>query len=486
MMKYKQYNKYKDCNLIWLNDIPEHWKILSFRNILVERNEKNSPIKSTERLSLSIGKGVTLYSEKTTNLDRFKDDFTKYKLAHEGDLVLNSMNMIVGAVGVSKYFGCVSPVYYTFSSDPNNSNSTKFYEYLFRSKIVQGVLFSMGKGLIAKDRGDGKYNTLRLKVSRNDLRSLKLPNPSHSEQIKISTFLDYKLAKISRFIQKKNQLIKLLNEQKAAIINEAVTKGLDPNAKMKDSGIEWLGEIPEHWKTRKLKYVATIYPSNVDKHSKEGEQVVRLCNYTDVYKNDFITNDMPLMEATASDEQIEKFTLLPNDVIITKDSETADDIAVPALIKENLENVVCGYHLSVMRPNDKILGEFLFRVLQSKTINIQFEINANGVTRVGLGTYSQKNSKIPLPPTKEQEDIIGFISIETQTISTTISKIEKELALTEEYKTALIAEAVTGKIDVRDFKIPESTEEESYEDLEEELSLAAEYEVDYPTEEIEE
>jgi type I restriction enzyme S subunit len=485
MKKYRQYSNYKDCDLIWLNKIPEHWKILSFRNILVERNEKNSPIKCKERLSLSMNKGVTLYADKTTNLDRFKDDFTKYKLAHEGDLVLNSMNMIVGAVGVSNYFGCVSPIYYTFASDPHNCNSTKYYEYLFRSKIVQGVLFSLGRGLIAKDRGDGKYNTLRLKVSRSDLRSLKLPNPNYLEQSQIVSFLSYKLAKIDRFIRKKKQLIKLLNQQKTAIINQAVTKGINPNANMKPSGIDWLGDMPEHWEVRKLKYVAEIFPSNVDKHSKEGEKTVRLCNYTDVYKNDYITNDMNLMVATASDEQVERFTLLLNDVIMTKDSETANDIAIPAFVKENLENVVCGYHLSVMRPNEKTLGEFLFRILQSKSINIQFEVNANGVTRVGLGTYSQKNPKVPIPPIAEQQEIIDFILNETQTITATISTIEKEIALVEEYKTSLIAEAVTGKIDVRDFEIPETLEEESYEELEEELSIAAESETEYETEEIE-
>lgn len=483
MKNYKRYEKYKDCDLIWLNKVPEHWEILSFRNILIERNEKNSPIKSKERLSLSIKSGVTLYADKTTNLDRFKDDFSKYKLAHEGDLVMNSMNMIVGAVGVSNYFGCVSPIYYTFASQRSNSNSTKFYEYLFRSKVVQGVLFSLGRGLIAKDRGDGKYNTLRLKVSRSDLRSLKLPNPNFTEQTQIASFLNYKTRKINRFIFKKQQLIKLLNEQKAAIINQAVTKGLNTNVKLKSSGIKWLGDIPEHWEVKKLKYVAEIYPSNIDKHSKEGEKTVRLCNYTDVYKHDYIRDDMNFMVATASDEQVERFTLQINDVIITKDSETANDIAVPAVVKENLENVVCGYHLSVMRPNKFILGEFLFRVLQSKTINIQFEVNANGVTRVGLGTYSQKNPKIPIPPVAEQQEIIDFILNETQKITTTISTIEKEIALVEEYKTALIAEAVTGKIDIRGFEVPEMVEEENYEEIEEEVNIAAEGTADYEIEE---
>jgi len=482
MKKYKTYKKYKDSNISWLREIPEHWEIVSFKNILVERTEKNYPIKSTDILSLSIDKGVTQYADKTTNLDRFKDDFTQYKLAYKGDLVFNSMNMIVGAVGVSNYFGCVSPVYYTYYGDGENTNHTKFYEYLFRCRILQGVLYSLGKGLIAIDRGDGKYNTLRLKISRNDLKSLILPLPKKEEQTAIARFLDYKLAKINRFIHKKKQLIKLLNEQKAAIINQTVTKGLDPNAKMKDSGIKWLGDIPEHWEVRKLKYVAEIYPSNVDKHSKEGEKTVRLCNYTDVYKNDYITNNMNLMFATASDEQITRFTLLPNDVIITKDSETANDIAVPAVVKENLDNVVCGYHLSLMRPNRKILGEFLFRILQSKVINIQFEVNANGVTRVGLGTYSQKKPKIPLPPISEQEEIINFILKETQIITTTISKIEKEIALVEEYKTALIAEAVTGKIDIQAYPIPQ-TEEENNEQIEEELDELFEEDSEYQIEE---
>lgn len=474
MKNLKPHIKYKNSGSTWLGDIPEHWEVLSFKNILTERNEKNNPIKTKEILSLSIDKGVTLYAEKTTNLDRFKDDFTQYKLAHKNDLVFNSMNMIVGAVGVSKYFGCVSPVYYTYYGGSDDLKTTKFYEYLFRNKIVQSFLFSLGRGLMAIDRGDGKYNTLRLKVSRDDLRSLKLPFPNLIEQTAIANFLDYKTAKIDRFIRKKKQLIKLLNEQKAGIINQAVTKGLDANVKMKPSSIEWLGDIPEHWEVRKLKYVANCFPSNIDKHSKEDEKQVRLCNYTDVYKNDFITNDMNLMLATATENQIEKFSLQIGDVIITKDSETANDIAVPAVVKEELENVVCGYHLSVLRPYSKLIGEYLFRVLQCKPINIQFEVCSNGVTRVGLGVYDMKKAQIPVPPLTEQTAIVSHIEKETSIITKTIATIEKEITLVQEYKTVLIAEAVTGKIDVRDFVIPEIIEEETYEDLEEELDMVAE------------
>jgi type I restriction enzyme S subunit len=456
MNSIKTYDKYKDSGIAWLGEIPEDWKIQSFKNILIERNEKNDPIRSTEILSLSIGKGVTLYAEKTTNLDRFKDDFTKYKIAYAGDLVFNSMNMIVGAVGVSNYFGCVSPVYYTYRGGLKQSSATKFYEYLFRCKTVQGVLYSLGKGLIAIDRGEGKYNTMRLKVSRDDLRSLKLPYPNPIEQSTIVNFLNYKTSKIDRFILKKKHLIKALNERKASIVDQAVTKGLGTHGAFKDSKIESLGDIPAHWEIRKLKYLADCFPSNVDKHTTEGEREVRLCNYTDVYKNDFITNEMPLMIASATDDQIEKFTLVAGDVVITKDSETANDIAVPAFVKEDLDNVVCGYHLSVLRANSKLLGEYLFRLFQSKKINVQFELCSNGVTRVALGSYDLKNAKVPVPPIDEQQQIIEHLNRETKAIYKTIAQIEKEIVLTEEYRTALIAEAVTGKIDVRNYKIPEA------------------------------
>ncbi len=215
--------KLKDSGIDWIGKIPEHWIVEKFKNILDERNEKNNPIKTEERLSLSIDKGITLYSEKTTNLDRFKDDFSQYKLAYKGDLVFNSMNMIVGAVGVSNYFGCVSPVYYTYHSNKRKINNTKFYEYIFRSKVVQKLLYSLGKGLIAIDRGEGKYNTLRLKVSREDLRSFEIVMPPLEEQNAIVDYLNNFSKNIDRTIFKKLEQIAKLKEYKQSVINEVVT-----------------------------------------------------------------------------------------------------------------------------------------------------------------------------------------------------------------------------------------------------------------------
>jgi type I restriction enzyme S subunit len=468
MKKYKQYVNYKDCDLIWLNKIPEQWKILSFRNILVERNEKNSPIRSKERLSLSINKGVTLYADKTTNLDRFKDDFTNYKLAHEGDLVLNSMNMIVGAVGVSNYFGCVSPIYYTFTSNPNNCNSTKYYEYLFRSKIVQGVLFSLGRGLIAKDRGDGKYNTLRLKVSRSDLRSLKLPNPNYSEQTQIVSFLNFKLAKIDRFIRKKKQLIKLLNEQKAVIINQAVTKGLNPNAKMKPSGIEWLGNVPEHWEVRKLKYSVKLNQHRTFDNSESENTKIALENIE--------SKTGRILELSSNVFEGVGTIFKKGDVLFGKLRPYLAKAATPSFEGS------CVNELLVLTPHKDIWhSEFLkYRILATDFISLVD--NSTYGAKMPRASWNFIGSlKVSCPSIKEQLAIVSGIEEEHRNLNKLIYTIEKEIALVEEYKTSLIAEAVTGKIDVRDSEIPETLEVELYEELEEELSMVAEDEAEYET-----
>ena len=213
----------KDSGIEWIGEIPEEWSLIPFRHILKERQEKNSPVKTEERLSLSIDLGVTLYAEKTTNLDRFKEDFEQYKLAHVGDLVMNSMNMIVGATGVSNYYGCVSPVYYTFYDELPDHATAKYCEYIFRSKTMLRVLYSLGKGIYAIVRGDDRVNTCRLKVSKEDLKSIVIPQPSIEEQREIIAYLDSKSAEIESLIAKKEQFLTKLESYKKSMIYEYVT-----------------------------------------------------------------------------------------------------------------------------------------------------------------------------------------------------------------------------------------------------------------------
>jgi len=213
----------------------------------------------------------------------------------------------------------------------------------------------------------------------------------------------------------------------------------------KDSGFDWIGEIPEHWNVKKLKYLAFANPSNIDKKSKKEEKEVFLCNYVDVYKNDFIHRGIKFMKATASDSQIEKFKLEKGDVIATKDSETPDDIGVPALVTESFDNVVCGYHLTHIKPAE-IKGEFLYRFFQTQYLKSFFEVSANGVTRFGLGVDKINSAFIIEPPFKEQTAIADYLDRKTAEIDELISQKEQLLKLYEEEKTAIINQAVTKGI----------------------------------------
>lgn len=231
-----------------------------------------------------------------------------------------------------------------------------------------------------------------------------------------------------------------------------------PYATYRVSDFDGIERIPQHWQTRKLKHVATLKFSNVDKHSHENEHPIRLCNYTDVYYHDTISSDMKLMKATATALEIHKFRLKKNDVIVTKDSESWDDIAVPAFVSETMEDVICGYHLAQIRPNaDDLNGRYLFYCFRTRGIIEQYQIAANGVTRYGLGKYWLDNSLILLPPISEQESITKFLDKKLTEIDITIDEINRlvgdgsnaHTGLLEEYRIALITAAVTGQIDVR-------------------------------------
>ena len=211
----------------------------------------------------------------------------------------------------------------------------------------------------------------------------------------------------------------------------------------KDSGVAWLGAVPSHWEVTRLKQVCEVFPSNVDKKSVEGEAAVLLCNYTDVYYNDAIAAGLPFMEATASDEQIARFTLRAGDTIITKDSETPDDIARSAFVAQDMPGVICGYHLSMVRPKAGTSGAFIKRYFDCGSSRAYFHVSANGLTRVGLGQYAVDNAPIVVPPPEEQTAIATFLDRETAKIDGLVAEQERLIALLKEKRQAVISHAVT-------------------------------------------
>ncbi len=233
---------------------------------------------------------------------------------------------------------------------------------------------------------------------------------------------------------------------------------LRPHAEYKDSCVEWLGDVPTHWQLLRLRNLAHMRVSNVDKHVRDGEQAVRLCNYVDVYKHERIGRGIDFMAATATADEIDRFKLEAGDVLITKDSEDWTDIGVPAVVEEAPDDVLCGYHLALLRPRvDRVRGDFLFRALQASAVASQFRTRANGVTRYGLSAGAIKSVWLAVPPLAEQSAIARFLDHATSRIDRYIRSKEKLLGaarvpgggLLDEYRARLIADVVTGKLDVR-------------------------------------
>jgi type I restriction enzyme, S subunit len=221
----------------------------------------------------------------------------------------------------------------------------------------------------------------------------------------------------------------------------------------------WAVSLPTEWGKFRLDAVADVLFSNVDKHSHEDEVSVRLCNYVDVYKNDEITIDIDFMEATAELREIEKFQLHIGDILVTKDSEEPDDIAIPALVVEDLPGVICGYHLALIRPRSrKVTGEFLVWLHRSKQFRAQYEAKAVGVTRFGLSQYAFRQALIPLPPVEEQKRITAYLKLSCIAIDAVVSLtksnndflqnkgvLNKQMRTLLAYRNSLIHECVTGK-----------------------------------------
>ncbi|WNF38512.1 restriction endonuclease subunit S [Bacillaceae bacterium IKA-2] len=289
--------KMKDSGISWLGEIPTDWEAVKIKHALKERKENNKPQKTDNILSLLKDRGVIPYREKGDIGNKSKENLEDYKLAYPGDIVLNSMNVIIGSVGLSKYFGAVSPVYYMLKNR-YSKDSIEYFNYVFQTEEFQKSLIGYGNGILAH----------RMRIQMLKLNTVMIPYPLPELQKEISTYLDQKVDFIDNIIEKTKESIKEYKKYKQSLITETVTKGLNPNVKMKDSGIEWIGEVPEHWEARKLKYdfeivkrIAGELGYNVlsitqqglkvkDIVSNDGQQSSDYSKYQHVYSGDYAMN----------------------------------------------------------------------------------------------------------------------------------------------------------------------------------------------------
>ncbi len=429
---FDKYSKYKDSGVEWLGDIPKEWEVLPLFSITKLKSIKNRP--ELMLLSVYLELGVIRFSdidEKRTNATSL--DLSNYQIVDPGDFVLNNQQAWRGSVGVSKYQGIVSPAYIILSL--SNKINPEFANYYFRngSTVAQYLISSKGVGTIQRNLYWAK------------LRKTYISLPSLSKQTKIAEFLDRKIEQIDKAISQKEKLIELLKERRQIIIQEAVTKGLNHNVKLKDSGIEWIGKIPEHWEIKRLTSIGSFskgFGISRAELTKDGENAIL---YGDIYtKYDIFIKNVynKISKATAQKAKI----ITRNVLLFTGSGETIEDIG-KCVVYLNNENAYAGGDVITFKQvgSDSL---FLSYVLNSNIIKSEKAKYSKGEIIVHIYASKLKNIYIPIPSFTEQKQISEHIETQSSKIAKAISQQEKLIEKLKEYRTVIIDSAVTGKIKV--------------------------------------
>ncbi|OLA74123.1 MAG: restriction endonuclease subunit S [Acinetobacter sp. CAG:196_36_41] len=439
--------KFKDSGLEWIGDIPEDWGLSRLKSVLAERKEKNDPVKTEFILSLGANYGVIPYAEKDGGGNKAKEDYTQYKLAYPNDIVMNSMNIVSGSVALSKYYGCVSPVYYMFY--PRNSETNiRYYNYIFQTRVFQRSLVGLGNGIMMKESSNGTLNTVRMRIPAEKLNALLLPIPSLSEQEKIANFLDEKCSHIDSVLKKTRASIEEYRQLKQSVITKVVTKGIRPNRPMKNSGIEWIGDIPEDWMTKKLRYLGSCQ-NGISKGAEFFGSGYPFISYSNVYRN-IVLPEIPNELVETSTEEREVYSVKRGDVFFTRTSETIEEIGFTSTCCKTIPNATFAGFVIRFRPynNNLLLPEFSKYYFRSNIHRAFFVKEMNLVTRASLGQGLLKRLPVLIPEMDEQLEIVSYLDTKCAEIDKLIEKKELLLKELETYKKSLIYEYVTGKKEV--------------------------------------
>ncbi len=412
-----KYPAYKDSGVQWLGEIPEEWEIEKGKWLFIKQER---PISNNAEIITCFRDGqVTL--RKNRRLDRFTNAIKEhgYQGVKKGDLVIHAMDAFAGAIGVSDSEGKSTPVYSICTPRSKNLVNQYFYAYFLRNLALNGFIQALAKGIRERST-DFRYA---------DFSKLLLPFPPLPEQTAIAQFLDNKTTKIDKTIAQKERLIELLKERKQIMIQNAVTKGLNPNVKMKDSGVEWIGEIPEAWEVRKLKYVLKLI--NKKEPSKNS-------SYQYIGMENIESNTGKYIKTQSEVEGLaNKF--LKGDILFGK--------LRPYLAKVYLADFegLCS-------------TEFLIYRRKKPSYFQKLLLSHSFITMVDASTYGAKmprassdwigNRYIPVPKLDEQIEIVKHIETQTTKINRAITLQEQQIEKLKEYKSVLIDSAVTGKIKV--------------------------------------
>ena len=428
----RKYDTYNDSGIEWIGEIPQNWKLLRLQFCLDEIKQKNNPIQSEQVLSLVKDRGVMLYEEKGNVGNVAKEDISEYKLAYPNTLILNSMNILIGSVGISNYFGCVSPVYYVFKE--TDKSDLRFINYIFTTREFQKELRRYANGIME----------IRLRVSAQDIFKRKIAFPNKQEQIKIADYLDKKCGEIDKVVETEKSVIEKLKEYKQSIITEAVTKGLDKNTQFKDSSIEYIGNIPSNWNIKRLRYFATCQ-NGISKGGEFFGDGSPFVSYGDVYNNNVLPEVVEGL-CMVTDTEKENYSVREGDIFFTRTSETIEEIAITCVCKKTIENATFAGFLIRVRPyTDELVVGYSKYYFASEIHRKFFVKEMNLVTRASLSQELLKKLPVLIPPKDEQQRIAEYLDKKCSEIDKAIGDKQQVIEKFTEYKKSLIYECVTGK-----------------------------------------
>jgi type I restriction enzyme S subunit len=431
-----KYEVYKDSGVEWLGEIPESWDIKRIKYLFSEINERSNDGEE-KLLSVSQYTGITIKSDKLNEGDLLTTANTLkgYKKVYVDDLVSNIMLAWNGSLGFSPFNGITSPAYSVYRL--KSKNSSRYFHYLLRTELYKSEYKRNSTGVIES----------RLRLYTEDFFSLWSILPSCSEQTAIANFLDKKTTQIDKAIAIKEKQIELLKERKQILIQNAVTRGLDKNVPMKDSGVEWIGEIPEHWEIKRLRFLGATQ-NGISAGADYFGSGYPFVSYGDVYKNRELPKQvMGLAESPEGDRQ--QYSVHVGDVFFTRTSETVEEIGFSSVCLETIENATFSGFLIRFRPHGKIVSKgFSKYYFNAKMLRNYFVKEMNLVIRASLSQELLKDLTVVLPPIEEQQQIFEFLERKGAAIETAIKLQINQIKKLKEYKLTLINSVVTGKIKV--------------------------------------
>lgn len=426
----------KDSGIPWLGEYPAAWSLKKIKYCLQERIEKNNPVRTTDILSLTAKQGVIPYDQKEGGGNKPKEDVSAYRLAYPGDIVMNSMNILSGSVGLSQYFGCVSPVYYMLRPYGTRED-VRYYNYIFQTTMFQRSLYGLGNGILIKESGNGKLNTIRMRIPMDKFGGLFIPVAPAKEQSRIADYLDTKCAEIDVLAADIQTQIDTLEQYKRSVITEAVTKGLEPDVEMKDSGIEWVGMIPANWI---IHPIYTYFGERKNKNRFGTEDNLLSLSYGRVIRKDINTSDGLLPESFNTYNIVEA-----GDIIIRPTDLQNDKRSLrTGLVKEH--GIITSAYIDLC-PIKKVDPRYFHFLLHAYDVMKVFYNMGNGV-RQGLNYSEFSRLMVFEPPYDEQVSIANHLDAKCIEIDGVIAQKQEQLSTLETYKKSLIYEYVTGKKEV--------------------------------------